>query len=413
MPRSPTFFTPPTQNDSLVLLRRIIGRGTEGIVLAAELRGGVYFSRPCAAKFRSKVNAHNSNGLKNEIAIHKALSASPRIDEERGILPCLGVYFLPDEQNQLQTYLVTPECDAILGECIAEIKGLKATNKPLFYYTLFNLLRAMISGLSRLSACNIVHNDLSPNNIGLDENVWRIFDFSQAERYDQFCARDSQIKGTPIYIAPEICARETAFPFSRDVWSIGQIFRQLLGQDIMFNEFGFELPVKYMQKKAAAYIEKRVQHREAGIQSDDHQANIRLAINQASSFQEGIRILVDSMCDILPEYRPNLTTLQLSLIHLATLSASIEFNYKEYQDFIRSLIDARQALIRTQASPELRSGGGSSVEVFDLDSHRSSPILASPSNPLTKTLQPEVAMYFDPLLKVDNQPLPKLEVNLS
>ncbi|KAL8166596.1 hypothetical protein V2J09_008095 [Rumex salicifolius] len=101
-------------------------------------------------------------------------------------------------------------------------------------YVLFQILR----GLKFLHSANVVHRDLKPQNI-LVNNNWKlkICDFGMARTTLQ----DSLVKmtanvGTRSYMAPELVtgAATTWYGNGVDIWSAGCILAEMLGGDPMF-----------------------------------------------------------------------------------------------------------------------------------------------------------------------------------
>src|SRR3989338_6563043 len=131
---SPTFFSSYAYRNiqSLVLLRRIIDKGDEGVIRAAQLLRDARSPLPCAAKLRPRRNFHNPRGLENEAHIHEILTSARRGDEI-GILPFMGIYSITSEGGQVSQYLVTPECDVILSGCLRAIRDMELRNAPLFH----------------------------------------------------------------------------------------------------------------------------------------------------------------------------------------------------------------------------------------------------------------------------------------
>lgn len=402
---SSTFFSSSASRNiqSLVLLNRVIDKFGERVIRAAQLPRDDRSPLSCAAKHRPNRNFDNPRAFENEAQIHDLLSYDHQGRDVLGILPFMGIYSNNAEYGPVLQYLVTPECDVVLSGCLGAIREMELRNAPLFHYIIYNIMHGMLSGLFQLGEHKVVHNDLTMNNIGFFRDSWRIFDFGEAESYEQFCGSDSHIKGSPLYIAPEVCARENALPFARDVWALGQIFRELLGKEVMLKGITSQVSIKeFIARKAAVYRENRQKLVDEGKQCDEnYQKELLLSIGQEKSLKNAIRVLVDSMCEILPEYRPNIETLKLVIIQLSSLSASENVNTNEYQQFMRSLIEAHRASIYAKATFDSDTDpDGSPVVVVDLDSNAASPIqkiipsLSATPLALNKTLTPGVSMQL-------------------
>lgn len=72
----------------------------------------------------------------------------------------------------------------------------------------------------------ILHRDLKPQNILLNEGVIKICDFGFAKKMSASTNFLRSIKGTPLYIAPEIL-QSKPYTFKVDVWSLGIILYEL------------------------------------------------------------------------------------------------------------------------------------------------------------------------------------------
>ncbi len=68
---------------------------------------------------------------------------------------------------------------------------------------------------------NIVHRDLTPNNVMLDENdKLTITDFGLAKLKENDCPKMTSVVGTLYYSCPEIIKNEP-YTDKADVWSVG------------------------------------------------------------------------------------------------------------------------------------------------------------------------------------------------
>ncbi|KAK2964809.1 putative Structural maintenance of chromosomes protein 3 [Blattamonas nauphoetae] len=87
--------------------------------------------------------------------------------------------------------------------------------------------RQLVSALKYLHDRNIIHRDLKPQNILIDATgTIKICDFGFARILDQKTSKMGSIKGTPLYMAPEI-AFETKYDWRSDLWSLGALLYEL------------------------------------------------------------------------------------------------------------------------------------------------------------------------------------------
>mmetsp|Transcript_12125 Transcript_12125/g.10446 ORF Transcript_12125/g.10446 Transcript_12125/m.10446 type:complete len:134 (-) Transcript_12125:1260-1661(-) len=90
-------------------------------------------------------------------------------------------------------------------------------------------LRQIIEGLRYMRNCLVIHRDLKPGNIFLDEKMQvKIGDFGLAAILGEEHERRKTICGTPNYVAPEMLKSENGHSFEVDVWALGVIFYTML-----------------------------------------------------------------------------------------------------------------------------------------------------------------------------------------
>uniref|UniRef100_A0ACD5YVT6 Uncharacterized protein n=1 Tax=Avena sativa TaxID=4498 RepID=A0ACD5YVT6_AVESA len=108
--------------------------------------------------------------------------------------------------------------------------------------TCYKIIKGICEGIQYLHDNNIVHLDLKPDNILLDENMSpKICDFGLSRCFGENQSHDTtkNIEGTPGYIAPELID-EGIIRRSNDLYSLGVVIieiltRQMCNQDIEQN----------------------------------------------------------------------------------------------------------------------------------------------------------------------------------
>lgn len=94
------------------------------------------------------------------------------------------------------------------------------------------ILWQICSGIRDIHEGGIIHRDIKPNNIMLDnEGVIKIIDFGLARAEDH--AKTRSIIGTPVFMAPELWSGETiSFDQSIDVYAFGMTALTLVSKNI-------------------------------------------------------------------------------------------------------------------------------------------------------------------------------------
>lgn len=88
----------------------------------------------------------------------------------------------------------------------------------------------LCKGLTECEAHKIIHRDIKPDNIFVDENgVYKLGDFGVARQLDESLSGLSR-KGTPSYMAPEVY-RGVDYDFRVDMYSLGLVMHRLLNKN--------------------------------------------------------------------------------------------------------------------------------------------------------------------------------------
>ena len=120
----------------------------------------------------------------------------------------------------------------------------------------------LVSALQYLHARNIVHRDMKPQNIliGANRRV-KIADFGFARRATESMVMTS-IKGTPLYMAPEV-VQEKPYNHTADLWSLGVIlFELFVGRPPFYTDNIYTL-LRHIVKDPVSYpdvIQPQFQH---------------------------------------------------------------------------------------------------------------------------------------------------------
>uniref|UniRef100_A0A453A736 Protein kinase domain-containing protein n=1 Tax=Aegilops tauschii subsp. strangulata TaxID=200361 RepID=A0A453A736_AEGTS len=133
-----------------------------------------------------------------------------------------GKFVMADVQQRLLCFEYLPK-----GSLDKYITG---TSRKLKWRNCYQIIKGICQGLHYLHEKNIVHLDLKPGNILLDDNfVPKIADFGLSRWFDEAQSRVftvNNIGGTLGYLAPEFLNREITYQF--DLYSLGVIIIEIL-----------------------------------------------------------------------------------------------------------------------------------------------------------------------------------------
>eukprot|EP00944_MAST-04C_sp_MAST-4C-sp1_P000942 g942.t1 len=104
--------------------------------------------------------------------------------------------------------------------------------EPIPEHRAWGLFRDVLSGLDYLHSHMIVHLDIKPSNILISgDGVAKLCDFGMASHMQKGGDALIQMKGSPAYMAPEVCGANGSEAYSgqmADVWSVGATFFAML-----------------------------------------------------------------------------------------------------------------------------------------------------------------------------------------
>ena len=118
------------------------------------------------------------------------------------------------------------------GDLDCYVRGRKMNEKGAWYY-----LYQILQGINYLHSKNIMHRDLKPQNILVDDNnVCKIADFGFAKIQENDMI--NTMCGSPMYMAPEIIKHQE-YSEKADIWSCGIIFYQMLTGELPLKSKNF------------------------------------------------------------------------------------------------------------------------------------------------------------------------------
>ncbi|KAG0181461.1 Mitogen-activated protein kinase [Apophysomyces sp. BC1021] len=137
-----------------------------------------------------------------------------------------------DYNNFNEIYLIQECCDTTMTDIIHSRLELEPVHYQWFMYQIF-------SALKYIHSANVLHRDLKPDNILVNQNCdIRICDFGMARGFVSSSPLAAPAMThyvvTRWYRAPEIMLSRNSYDKAIDLWSVGCIFAELLGRKVLF-----------------------------------------------------------------------------------------------------------------------------------------------------------------------------------
>mmetsp|Transcript_10638 Transcript_10638/g.20114 ORF Transcript_10638/g.20114 Transcript_10638/m.20114 type:complete len:1090 (+) Transcript_10638:312-3581(+) len=211
----------------------LVGEGSFGKVYKARRKKSAQI---VAIKFivkhgKTEKDIHN---LRQEIEILRSL-------EHPNIIQMLDSFETPSE------FCVVTEFAQ--GELFEILEDDKSLTEP----TVQHIAKQLVRALHYLHSNRIIHRDMKPQNILICQGTQvKLCDFGFARLMSQNTMVLTSIKGTPLYMAPEL-VQEKAYNHTVDLWSLGVILYELyVGQPPFYTNSIYKLithivndPVKF------------------------------------------------------------------------------------------------------------------------------------------------------------------------
>lgn len=219
----------------------LVGEGSFGKVYKGRKK---YTSQTVAMKFimkhgKSEKDIHN---LRQEIEILRKL-------KHENIIEMLDAFESPQE-----FCVVTEFAQGELFEILEDDKCLPEEQVQA-------IAKQLVRALHYLHSNRIIHRDMKPQNILIGAgSVVKLCDFGFARAMSMNTVVLRSIKGTPLYMAPEL-VREQPYNHTADLWSLGVILYELfVGQPPFYTNSVYALirhivkdPVKYPDNMGANF----------------------------------------------------------------------------------------------------------------------------------------------------------------
>lgn len=195
-------------------LVRKLGRGTFGVVWLAEKRS-VLATKQVALKLPRDEEV-DLDAIKQEAAVWVHASGHPNV------LPIIDADVYDGQVVIVSEYAP----DGSLSKWIEEHDG-----RAPFIESAVEMTQGILAGLEHLHRRGVIHRDIKPDNILLQNETPLLADFGIA-RVLKVSTKSTMTTGTPAYMSPE------AFDGKRseqtDIWSVGVILYQMLSGRLPF-----------------------------------------------------------------------------------------------------------------------------------------------------------------------------------
>lgn len=149
--------------------------------------------------------------VQKEIQVHRKL-------KHENVVRLIDVFFIEEKEK---FYMIMEYCPCVLKELLDSVP-----TKRLPIWQSAEYFQQLIHGLEYLHGRGIIHSDIKPGNLLLDNaGVIKITDFGVSDELDRFRNDDicDKSQGTPPFQPPEVADTKshTIYGFKLDVWSSG------------------------------------------------------------------------------------------------------------------------------------------------------------------------------------------------
>ncbi|XP_070072705.1 putative mitogen-activated protein kinase 14C [Drosophila takahashii] len=197
---------------------RPMGEGSFGQVARMRLLGGQMDDVAMKKLVQPFEREEDAKGAYREIRLLKHM-------DHRNVISLLHVFHPPLQGNDFQqVYLVTQ----LMDENLHRFSRSNRISQYQIRYILYQILR----GLRYIHSAGVLHRDLKPGNIAINQNMEvRILDFGLARLSSK---NMSDYVGTVWYRAPELLFLRDQYTNAIDMWSVGCILAELISGHVLF-----------------------------------------------------------------------------------------------------------------------------------------------------------------------------------
>ena len=208
--------------------RRIVGGFEVYKILGTGGFATIYKAKDLKEKKIVALKVLDSNFIRDAAMVHKFFSegeAISKINQEYSKAPVVKVFdFGRDPEKSLGVPYISMEL--LKGDNLLNL--LKKKDGTLSIIRKLEIALEVAKALLAVHKCQIVHGDITPDNIIVDGEKVTLIDFGIAlQKEDNFKNMDTSICGKPVYMSPEQCANQPLDEKS-DVYSLGIILYLML-----------------------------------------------------------------------------------------------------------------------------------------------------------------------------------------
>lgn len=159
--------------------------------------------------------------------INKAGQSKDDLESFRREIDLLRKVSHPNVMRMLNVFEIDTDFCVVSELARGDLFQVIDDNQTLPEHVLKSVAAQLISSLSHLHSLHIIHRDMKPQNILIAEHgALKICDFGFARALSNTTLVLTSIKGTPLYMAPEL-VQEQPYDEKVDIWALGVILYEL------------------------------------------------------------------------------------------------------------------------------------------------------------------------------------------
>ncbi|KAK8889255.1 hypothetical protein M9Y10_034001 [Tritrichomonas musculus] len=210
------------------------------------------------------------------------------------------------------------------GSLASILEKIHKNEKPEFFTNTKKqmILAGIVCGMKYLHSCNIIHRDIKPGNILLDENYKpRITDFGLSKYFDHNQSKKQTMHGGTLeYMAPEVI-EEDPYGIKADVYSFGILLYQVITELVPYPELenGKIKPFRFSQLVV--------------------NYNYRPKFDKAKNIKESLKNLMVRCWSANPDERPSFTEIFNKLTKYDSKDNCFldDVNIDEFNEYIKAI----------------------------------------------------------------------------